>query len=251
MWTVGLIGGVASGKSTVSEMLVSFGACVIEADIIAHEVLQLPEICQQMRARWVASKRYDFADVFCTDFVDFHYGSRCNLVPDRRKIGKIVFNNPDELEFLEDIMQGIVGERIKASHSRYHREHTTAVVLDIPLLIKRSYALCCHHILFVDAKEEERVVRYANRQNQENGNNHILHKGTVPQSTWDDLKSRDKHLGLCEEWKSRSQVHVIDNNGTYEETVAQVKLFWETKIQGGTFDAGGSNSQASARVDSR
>ncbi len=100
MKIIGLLGGVASGKSTVAEMFQKLGAVVLDADRAGHKVLRLPAVRAAIGGRWGK-------DVIGTD------GEI-----DRRALGKIVFapppDGPRELAELERITHPEIRERLKA-----------------------------------------------------------------------------------------------------------------------------------------
>ena len=86
---IGITGGIASGKSEVCRILEEKGFFHIDADDIAHEVLELPDVIAK-----IASEFGD--DVIAEDI-------NGNKYIDRKKLGKIVFKDPAQLNILEGI----------------------------------------------------------------------------------------------------------------------------------------------------
>jgi len=91
MIKVGILGGIACGKSTITEYMHQLGACVLFGDAIAHRVLEYPEIVDQMEARWLP--KYP------------HYRPIKDITGKvvRKNVAQIAFGNPEELRFLEAI----------------------------------------------------------------------------------------------------------------------------------------------------
>ena len=90
MKIVGIVGGVASGKSTVAEIFREHGATVISADEIGHQVLRDPEIIQRVAKRWGSSVIDSSGEI------------------DRQQLALAVFpddGNRDALDFLEQLIK--------------------------------------------------------------------------------------------------------------------------------------------------
>lgn len=159
---VGVVGGIASGKSTVVEILKEHGACGIHADPIVHKTLENPDVIEQLRAYWRVDK------YGCTKKVGVpHAQVFKNGVPCRLGIGKLVFENPAERIFLEDVLHPYVNAKINELIEIYSNGYHQLIVLDIPLLIEYGWDKRCDEICFVDCPLEERIHRYALRTRQE------------------------------------------------------------------------------------
>lgn len=159
---VGVVGGIASGKSTVVEMLKEHGACAIHADPIVHKTLENPDVIEQLRAYWRVDK-YGYAQKIGIP----HWQVFRNDVPCRLGIGKLVFENPAERIFLEDVLHPYVNAKINELIEIYSNGYHRIIVLDIPLLIEYGWNKRCDEICFVDCSLEERILRYAIRTRQE------------------------------------------------------------------------------------
>jgi dephospho-CoA kinase len=118
MKIIGLTGGVGSGKSTVSQFLAELGAVIIDADKVGHEALK--------------------PDTEIWRDVVSAFGNQI-LTPDgeidRRKLGRIVFGNPEALARLNDIIHPRIYNMVKAQIEECRRQGVKVVVLEAPLLI--------------------------------------------------------------------------------------------------------------------
>jgi dephospho-CoA kinase len=127
MKTLGLLGGVASGKSLVANKLQELGAMVLDADRAGHEVLRLPHIRDAARQRWGAS-------IFAAD------GENAGEI-DRKRLASIVFAGTDdgrrELEFLEKLTHPEIGRRLQEQLSLVQKQGVQVAVLDAPVMLKR------------------------------------------------------------------------------------------------------------------
>jgi dephospho-CoA kinase len=115
---IGLTGGIASGKSTVAKMLQQLGAAIVNADVLAREVVEPGQ------AAW-------------NDIVAA-FGRLQHQTLDRQKLRTIIFNNPAARKQLE----AIIHPRVRALAEQRIREHTAAgfavVVYEVPLLFEAN-----------------------------------------------------------------------------------------------------------------
>jgi len=143
---IGLVGGVGAGKSTAAAELAALGCAVIDADKIGHELLAAPQVRQQLRKRWGGR-------VFSPD------GS-----VDRRKLAEIVFQDPAQLDALNEIMRDRLGraiaERIEQAQSD---PDVPAVVLDAAIMFEAGWDKMCTHVVFVSAPPAHRAARSADK----------------------------------------------------------------------------------------
>lgn len=136
MKVIGLTGGIGSGKSTVSEFLVELGAVVIDADRVGHEAFKPDtEVWREVVAAF----------------------GRQILTPDgdinRKKLGEIVFRNPESLLKLNQIMHPRMYERVKAQLGEYRRQGVAVVVLEAPLLIEAGWTSLVDEVWVTVASE--------------------------------------------------------------------------------------------------
>lgn len=194
---VGLLGGIASGKSRVAALLQERGAAVLDADRLAHEELQRPEVRDEVEA------------AFGPGVVGRDGGI------DRGALGALVFENRPKLLALEAIVHPRVMARIAAEIERRGAapgEARKVVALDAPLLVEAGGAGLCDEVLFVDAAPETRERRARER-------------GWPP----GELGRREaRQVPLAE--KRAGATAAIDNDGDLAATAAAVDRFWRERI---------------------
>jgi dephospho-CoA kinase len=178
---VGLTGGVASGKSTVSAMLHELGAVVTDADVLAREVVGpdtpgLEEVVAE----------------FGPDVLGDHGGL------DRPALGAIVFAEPSRRAALEAIIHPRVRER--AAEIERSAPDGALVVQDIPLLVESGQAASFDAVVVVDVPEELQVERAISERgwSQEEARSRIAAQAT-----------RAERLAAA--------THVVENTGTIED----------------------------------
>jgi dephospho-CoA kinase len=199
MKTIGVVGGVASGKSRVSKMLVELGAALLDADRTGHEVLaQDPEVRAAIRQRWGETILTPQGDV------------------DRSAVAKKVFAKNEiaaaDREFLEGLLHPRIGARLKALSDQFSAEGKPAVVLDAPLLLEAGWAPLCDFVLFVDVSSEKRA-EYARKRGWAAG----------------EFADRETAQWPVEE-KRRHATQVVPNMGAEAELRAAVRKFWAEHI---------------------
>lgn len=144
-FTVGLTGGIGSGKTAVSDYLKSLGVWVVDADESSRRVVEpgkpaLSEI----------AKRFG-ADILLED------GAL-----DRAKLRQKIFANPEDKSWLESLLHPLIGEDIINELAKAEGHYN---VLVSPLLLEIGQADLCHRILVVDVPVEEQVKRTTARDN--------------------------------------------------------------------------------------
>ena len=202
MIIIGLIGRIGAGKSTVAQRFATHGAHVIDADKIAHEVLEEGDVVRQI------------VDRFGVDVLDADGRIRRRAVADR------VFGpTPDHaraLEWLEALVHPRVRSRIEAQLATLQaREHghdgDTVVVLDVPLLVQAGWADRCDRLGEVSCSEEIRRQRLAAR-----------HWGLAEQEAREAAWNRKyAAVGLPSE-----KMSTVDASGDLAYTSAQVDSIW-------------------------
>lgn len=183
---VGLTGGVASGKSSVSGILRELGAVVIDADQLAREVVAkgTPGLEQVVAA---------FGSDILTE----------NSEMDRAKVGAIVFADEEQRRVLESIVHPLVFERIVALESAAGA--ADLVVHDIPLLAESGRAHTFDAVIVVDAPAEVQVERM------------------VRERGW-TREEAEARIAAQASREDRRQIatYVIDNTGTLDDLRRQV-----------------------------
>lgn len=143
MLVIGIIGGVASGKSLVAEIFQQLGCQVIHADRIGHEALRSPEVISAVRNRWPM-------------VID----SDGNI--NRSSLGDIVFRSDDSeknLAILESLTHPIIQQEVDRKIKELEKSGATAVILDAPVLLESGWQDKCDKLVFVDTPLKLRVER--------------------------------------------------------------------------------------------
>jgi len=139
---IGILGGIASGKSTVAAEFAKLGCKVIDADKIVHELLQKTVVKDKITG------------LFGQAILD----SAGKI--DHRKLAEVVFTDADKLSSLNKIIHPLVLERTEELIELYNRQGgIKAIVLDMPLLAEVGWAERCDKLIFVDCKPKLRIER--------------------------------------------------------------------------------------------
>ncbi|MFJ9291347.1 dephospho-CoA kinase [Bacillus halotolerans] len=186
---IGLTGGIASGKSTVANMLIDKGITVIDADIIAKQAVEkgMPAYRQIID---------EFGEDILLENGDI----------DRRKLGALVFTNEQKRLALNSIVHPAVREEMLKRRDESIANQETFVVLDIPLLFESKLESLVDKIIVVSVTKEIQLERLTKRN----------------QLTVEEALSRIRSQMPLEEKVSRAD-NVIDNSGTLEETKQQLE----------------------------
>jgi dephospho-CoA kinase len=194
---IGLTGGIATGKSTVSAIFENAGAVVIDADRIARKVVKkgLPAYRKIVR----------------------HFGENV-LLPDgeinRSLLGDIIFNDPQKKNLLNSIVHPHVREEQNRQLKRIQKNNpNTIVILDIPLLIESQMVQDLSEVIVVYAPEHIQVKR-------------LIKRDHISQA---DALARIRSQMPIEEKKNKATI-VIDNSGAMESTRKQaLEIFKKIK----------------------
>jgi dephospho-CoA kinase len=139
---IGILGGVGSGKSSVAAELAKLGCGLIDADKIAHELLDRQNVKEKV------------INSFGQAVLD-HTGKI-----NRRKLADIVFADGDKLSTLNRIVHPLVLAQAERLIEQYnHQQHVRAIVLDMPLLVEIGWDKRCDRLIFVDCKPQIRLKR--------------------------------------------------------------------------------------------
>ncbi len=194
MKIIGLTGGIASGKSTVSRTLKDLGVYIIDADQTAHSVQE------PYKPAW-------------EDMVQI-YGQEI-LNPDktinREKVGEIVFRDPDKLTELNKLMHPRIMESFKDDFQSIRASNPDAIViLEVPLLYETFMERMCDEVWVVWVDRETQIQRLMDRNNY---------------SREEAILRIDSQLSLDE--KARRADVVIDNRGSVEETISSATKYFK------------------------
>lgn len=190
MLTVGLTGGIGSGKSEVARMLAGYGAVVVDADALARDALA-------PGTRGLAQVVEEFGtDVLAAD------GSL-----DRARLAERVFGDDAARARLEAIVHPVVGARSAELIAAAPAD--AVVVYDVPLLAEKGLADAYDLVVVVEAPKEVRVQRVVQARGMRA----------------DDVRARIAAQATPEQRAAVADV-VLDNGGTRDELEAQVGELW-------------------------
>ena len=187
---LGLSGGIGSGKSTVAKILSNLGAVVIDADVIAREVLE-PNQAGYQKA----------IEVFGESILD------SDLRIDRKRLAELVFQNSDELAKLEAIVHPAVIARV--AQIRHSLPESTVVVYDTPLLFEKNLQGQFDKVLIVVTDSEHRKAR-------------LIERGLEIT----DIEARIANQATDAQRRTVADF-VIENNGSPEQLQGQVTKVWQ------------------------
>lgn len=133
MLRIGLTGGIGSGKSTVCQLFAKRGVPIIDADVVAHEVVAPGEPVLQQLSR-------QFGETIIDPLGQLN----------RSKLRELVFQDKDKLQQLESILHPLIRERMREQLNLLSAPY---VILDIPLLLEKGWQSEVDRILVVDTTE--------------------------------------------------------------------------------------------------
>lgn len=192
---VGLTGGIASGKSTVSRRLSELGALVVDADAIARALQEPGEPGYEAMVA--------------------HFGERIvqpdSGALDRAAVAAIVFDDAEQLAALN----GIIHPLVRRETARLVSEVPPGgvVVHDIPLLVETGQHGAMDEVLVVQAPEDERVRRM------------VEDRGMSPEDARRRIAAQ-----VTDEQRRAVATAVLDNSTTIEDLLAQVDEWWRTRV---------------------
>lgn len=194
---IGLTGGIASGKSTVSRMLLDMNIPVIDADVEARNAVEIGEKAYQQ-----------IVNTFGPEIL------LENGEINRTKLGSIVFHDEEKRIQLNAIVHPAVRERMNALKEKLLLEGNRAIVLDIPLLFESKLTHMVEKTILVYVKRETQLQRLIERN----------------QLTEDEANARINSQMPLED-KIKLADRVIDNNGTLANTNEQlIQILTEWKV---------------------
>ncbi|HJA47129.1 MAG TPA: dephospho-CoA kinase [Candidatus Limosilactobacillus excrementigallinarum] len=196
MMIIGITGGIASGKSTVSNYLIRCGYSVVDADQVARQVVApgtvgLKKIVQA------------FGPKILTD------DGRLN----RQKLGRVVFNSPDQLQILNKILQPLIRLEIIRQLTALQRADHQLIFLDAPLLFEQHYDALCDLVMVVVTSPAIQLKRLMKRNQLTVEQAEARIKSQMPLATKEALADL-----------------VIDNDSTIARTEQQVQQ-WLDNVQ--------------------
>ncbi|MCF6096441.1 dephospho-CoA kinase [Thermovorax subterraneus] len=193
MRVIGLTGGIASGKSTVSKMLREKGAYIIDADEIAKEIVK------PGKPAWEDIVRH-----FGKEILDESGNIR------RKKLAKIVFPDEKKLSVLNRITHPRIVEEIKRELEECRSRNERVVVIDAALLLEIGLDVLVDEVWVVAVDEKTQIERLIKRENS---------------ISYAEAVERIRAQMPLEE-KLKFATRIIDNSGDIENTQKQVDDIW-------------------------
>jgi dephospho-CoA kinase len=198
MLTIGLTGGIGSGKSTVAQILGEFGAPILDADKVAHTTYApggpaYDAVIAAFGAQVLASDR----------------------TIDRKKLGSIVFGNPEQLNKLTSIVWPATFESIRRDVTELRASGATLpIVVEAAILIEANWHSLFDEIWLVRAPREQVVTRIE------------IQRGLKPTETEARIRAQ-----LSDEDRAKHATLVIENNGSIEELRDLLKTVWRDALK--------------------
>ena len=198
MLTIGLTGGIGTGKSEVSRILKELGATVIDADRVGHEAYKVHSSAWQ-----------EVVDVF---------GEKV-LSPtgeiDRKQLGGIVFSDPVALSKLNSIMHPQMAEIIKEKIRQLQSQGIETVVVEAALLVEAGWDSMVDEVWVTYSTEEMVIERLRQRNNLSE----------------EEIQGRVRSQMPYDKRARYAQV-VVDNSGNMDQLKESVLSLWSTRIKG-------------------
>ncbi|MGC3972068.1 MAG: dephospho-CoA kinase [Pirellulales bacterium] len=191
---VGLLGGIASGKSLAAEQFVKLGSGLLDADAAGHEVLRRDDVRQAIRERWG----------------DTVFDAAGHVV--RPALARLVFADTPEgradLARLEQITHPLIGQLLEAKATEMAAAGKPLIVLDAPVMLKAGWDKLCDILLFIDVPRETRLARAKTRG-------------------WSEAEfaAREARQEPVDE-KRQLADFVVDNSGSSEGMNLQITRLW-------------------------
>lgn len=193
---IGVTGGIASGKSLVSAYLIAHGFPIVDADIVAREVVAPDSIGLKK-----------VAATFGNEIVD----TKGNL--DRKRLAKIVFADDSQLKLLNDILQPLIRQQIQQELQQFIAQGQEYIFLVAPLLFEENYQSMCDEIMVVTVTLQTQLHRLMSR---------------------DQLNEQQARRRIAAQWPLSRKIAladvVIDNDGTIAQTKAQLAAWIKRTI---------------------
>lgn len=205
MLKVGLTGGIAAGKSVVGKIFAALGVHVIQADEVAHQLMQPGEPVYQDVVR--------------------HFGAGI-LDPDgsvnRARLAQQAFGKPSRIDELNHIVHPAVIRRQEEWMAEVEQRDPNAIAMvEAALILEAGIARRFDRLVVVTCRPEQRIARWAQRLK-------------VDEDTARREVTRRMAAQLPDEEKIKAADYVIDNSGSLERTETQVRAIYAKLQQGAT-----------------
>ena len=185
MKTIGLTGGIGSGKSLAADCFAQLGATIIDADVIAKHVRAQEDVKAQIIAH--------FGDTIVSDTGEL----------DRRALRLRIFNNKDDKQWLESILHPRIQAHIQTAIQQATGSYCIVV---IPLLAESKHYTFLDRVLVIDCSDTLQIKRASERDNSTHENIKAIINAQA---------TREARLKIADD--------CIDNSGSIEELKEQVE----------------------------
>ena len=148
MLLIGLTGGIASGKTLVSDFFTALGVPVIDADILAREVVA-------PGSEGLKKLTDYFSDSILTS----------NNQLDRKALREIIFQDPSDREIVDGILHPLIRQRSEEGIARYRDQGAVYIIYAVPLLVETKQVSRFDRVLLVDVPVELQIERIVSRDN--------------------------------------------------------------------------------------
>lgn len=189
---IGLTGGIASGKSTVSSMFEELGCVIIDADKVARDVVKPGQ--QGLEA------------------VTARFGPQI-LTPegelDRKALGEIIFNDEEKRKELNSILHPLIRGKMQEKKEEALREKPPLIIMDIPLLFESQLEQTVEAVIVVYVPPDQQLER-------------LMHRDQI--SKEEAQRKIDSQMPIDE--KKKRAHFLINNSGSLDETRLQVEAIF-------------------------
>lgn len=199
---VGVTGVISSGKTSVTDYLQNLGYPVIDADVISRDLLKekgkyLDTIMDEVKKLWGAP------------IVETFYNGK---EVERQVLGKIVFDDPNKRQDLNNVMHPIIKKIInydilKQKNAIIKKNKLPLIFISVPLLLEAHYEDLCDYIMIVSCSEEELVKRLMARD--------LIDKEYALKKIKSQMPLEDK-IKACE--KAKKPYSIINNSFDFDTT---------------------------------
>ena len=184
---IGITGGIASGKSEVCRVLEKKGFTHIDADDVAHDVLELPDVISEIESE------------FGSDVVAEDKNSIRHI--DRKKLGKIVFDNTEKMNILENITHPRIVQQIKGMINNKQNDY----IIEAIEIVSSGLVNICDELWVIHAEPEQQIKRLTE-------NRHLSYEEACSR-----LKAQENH-----DWDEEKADRVIYSTEPIESMERQV-----------------------------
>ena len=203
MLKVGLTGGIAAGKSVVGEMFVALGAHLIQADAIAHQLMQPGQAVYNEVVRRFGREILDRDETII-----------------RERLAEAAFGNPEankpsRIEELNAIVHpAVIRRQEEWMEEIARRERHAIAIVEAALMLEAGVGKRFDRLVVVTCRPEQRIARWAERTH-------------VDEETARREVTRRMAAQLPDEEKIKAADYVIDNSGSLDETKEQVESVYQ------------------------